>query len=242
MLVSDLMSRPLTTIGTRDSCLEAVARMHDAKVRHLPVVNQQGLLVGIVTDRDLRHHLFSPHVYKDLGSIPVDAILKAVAVAEIMSTRVITVAPEDDLKDAAQIMAQEKVGSLPVVDGGGRSASSPRQTSSAECRAGRGRLARMRGDHRVLSLSRSGRRRAKRAEEADHAGLHLALEDVHEAHEQVDHARVVCEDVGGEPPYAPRAAAAPSRSPRRMVPRPRFCHPSWMTKAISAVSSRLVAS
>ncbi len=118
MLVKDLMSRQVVTIGTSDSCLEAVARMHQARVRHLPVVNREGMLVGIVTDRDLRHHLFSPHVYKDLGSIPMDTVLKAVPVAEIMSTQVITVAPEDDLMDAAQFMLEEKVGSLPVVEGG----------------------------------------------------------------------------------------------------------------------------
>ncbi len=118
MLVKDLMSRQVVTIGTSDSCLEAVARMHQARVRHLPVVNREGMLVGIVTDRDLRHHLFSPHVYKDLGSISMDTVLKAVPVAEIMSTQVITVVPEDDLMDAARFMLEEKVGSLPVVENG----------------------------------------------------------------------------------------------------------------------------
>jgi acetoin utilization protein AcuB len=118
MRVKDLMSRQVVTIGASDSCLEAVARMHGARVRHLPVVNDEGLLVGIVTDRDLRHHLFSPQVYKDLGAISMDILLKAVPVAEIMSTDVISVAPDDDLVDAARCMLEEKVGSLPVVEGG----------------------------------------------------------------------------------------------------------------------------
>jgi CBS domain-containing protein len=118
MRVKDLMSRQVVTIGTSDSCLESVARMHQARVRHLPVVNNEGMLVGIVTDRDLRHHLFAPHVYKDLGAISMDVLLKTVPVAEIMSTDVITVAPEDDLMDAARFMLEEKVGSLPVVEGG----------------------------------------------------------------------------------------------------------------------------
>jgi CBS domain-containing protein len=118
MRVKDLMSRQVVTIGTSDSCLEAVARMHQARVRHLPVVNGEGLLVGIVTDRDLRHHLFSPQVYKDLGSISMDILLKAVPVAEIMSTDVITVTPEEELVDAARCMLEEKVGSLPVAEGG----------------------------------------------------------------------------------------------------------------------------
>jgi CBS domain-containing protein len=118
MRVKDLMSRQVVTIGASDSCLEAVARMHQARVRHLPVVNNEGMLVGVVTDRDLRHHLFSPHVYKDLGVISMDVLLKAVPVAEIMSTDVITVSPDDNLVDAARSMLEEKVGSLPVIEGG----------------------------------------------------------------------------------------------------------------------------
>jgi CBS-domain-containing membrane protein len=118
MRVKDLMSRQVVTIGTSDSCLEAVARMHQARVRHLPVVNNEGMLVGIVTDRDLRHHLFAPHVYKDLGAISMDVLLKAVPVAEIMSTDVITVAPEETLSEAAWTMRKHRVGSLPVMDRG----------------------------------------------------------------------------------------------------------------------------
>jgi CBS domain-containing protein len=118
MRVKDLMSRQVVTVGASDSCLEAVARMHRARVRHLPVVNDEGLLVGIVTDRDLRHHLFSPQVYKDLGAISMEILLKAVPVAEIMSTDVMSVGPDEDLVDAARCMLEEKVGSLPVVDGG----------------------------------------------------------------------------------------------------------------------------
>jgi CBS domain-containing protein len=118
MRVKDLMSRQVVTIEESDSCQEAAARMHGARVRHLPVVNREGLLAGVVTDRDLRHHLFSPRIYKELGSISVDVLLKAVPVSEIMSAPVISVSPDDDLTDAAARMLEDKVGSLPVVDRG----------------------------------------------------------------------------------------------------------------------------
>jgi acetoin utilization protein AcuB len=95
MRVSDLMSRNVVTIGESDSCLEAVARMHGARVRHLPVVNAAGTLLGVVTDRDLRHHLFAPRVLKEVGTVA-----------------------NADVVDAARIMLEDKVGSLPVVDGG----------------------------------------------------------------------------------------------------------------------------
>lgn len=92
--------------------------MHRARVRHLPVVSPEGGLIGIVTDRDLRHHLFAPRVIKEVGSIAVDILLKAVPVSEIMSSPVMSVPAKADVVEAARIMLEDKVGSLPVVEGG----------------------------------------------------------------------------------------------------------------------------
>lgn len=118
MRVSELMSRNVVTIKAADSCLEAVSRMHGARVRHLPVVSDAGGLIGIVTDRDLRHHLFAPRVLKDVGTIAVDVILKAVPVKDVMSFPVISVPAKADIVEVARIMLEDKVGSLPVVEGG----------------------------------------------------------------------------------------------------------------------------
>ena len=118
MKVKDLMSRQVLTIGPSDSCHEAVGWMHHARVRHLPVINRDGMLVGVVTDRDLRHYLFSPSVFKTLGQTSVEALLKTAPVAQIMSRLVISVPPEAELSDAAHVMMTERIGSLPVVDGG----------------------------------------------------------------------------------------------------------------------------
>jgi CBS domain-containing protein len=74
--------------------------------------------VGVVTDRDLRHHLFSPRVFKELGATSLDILLKAVPVAEIMSTPVVSVDADEDLGEAARTMLEDKVGSLPVVERG----------------------------------------------------------------------------------------------------------------------------
>jgi CBS domain-containing protein len=118
MQVKEMMSRELVTIGPRESCLDAVVRMQRARVRHLPVVNQDGLLVGIVTDRDLRHHLFTPRVFEALGSTPVDVLLDGVRVAEIMSTDVVTVEAGAPLGAAADAMRKHRVGSLPAMENG----------------------------------------------------------------------------------------------------------------------------
>jgi acetoin utilization protein AcuB len=118
MLVRELMSRHVTIIALSDSCLDAVTKMHRMRLRHLPVVNREGLLVGVVTDRDLRRHLFSPDVFKEVGTNSVETLLKSVRVAQIMSTPVITVGPNDDVVDAIRIMLENRIGSLPVVQTG----------------------------------------------------------------------------------------------------------------------------
>jgi acetoin utilization protein AcuB len=117
MRISEVMSRGVVTIGVEDSCHEAVARMHRAKARHLPVVAADGTLVGIVTDRDVRHQLFAPGVFEQIGRAPVESLLKGVSVGEIMSAPAFSVGADADLKVAATLMRNKGIGSLPVVDG-----------------------------------------------------------------------------------------------------------------------------
>jgi acetoin utilization protein AcuB len=118
MKIKELMSRDVVTIATTESCHDAVARMFRNRVRHLPVVGSDRRLVGIVTDRDLRHLLFTPEFSRALGQVPVEELLRQMRVDRVMSTPPITVGPDDDLEMAARTMLEDKVGSLPVVDGG----------------------------------------------------------------------------------------------------------------------------
>lgn len=118
MRVSELMSRNVRTIEASESCHEAVTRMVRERIRHLPVVEAGHRLVGIVTDRDLRHCLFAPAVLRSVGAVPVDSTLKDRRVREVMSSPVVTVAPGDEIEAAARLMIRDKVGSLPVVEDG----------------------------------------------------------------------------------------------------------------------------
>ena len=118
MRVGELMNRNLVTIAESSSCRDAVARMHRAQVRHLPVLNGDGTLAGVITDRDLRHHLFSPPVYHAIGRSPIDTLLQAARVSDIMSAPAVTVESSQDVAEAAGVMLRAKIGSLPVVEGG----------------------------------------------------------------------------------------------------------------------------
>lgn len=117
MRVRDLMSGDVVTIEETASCHAAVEQMVRHRIRHLPVVTDGGALCGVVTDRDLRHHLFTPEVFSQVGVVPVGRLLDGVRVRDVMSAPPITAGPDDRLEDAARAMLEDKVGSLPVVDG-----------------------------------------------------------------------------------------------------------------------------
>ena len=118
MQVRDLMTEGLTTIDDTMTCHDAVERMMRRGVRHLAVVDKRGGLSGVVTDRDLRHHLFDPKVLKQVGAVTVEALLKATPVAHVMSTPAITIEASEPLENATRRMLERKIGSLPVVDHG----------------------------------------------------------------------------------------------------------------------------
>jgi CBS domain-containing protein len=117
--VNEIMtSGGVVTVEASASCHDAVTQMVRNKIRHLPVVEGTGTLCGIVTDRDLRHQLFAPQMFRSIGTVPVEELLAATPVRNVMSSPVISVGPDTDLQKAARIMAEEKLGSLPVVERG----------------------------------------------------------------------------------------------------------------------------
>lgn len=117
MQVKQMMSADPITIRGEESCYEAATRMSRHKVRHLPVVDRRGLLEGIVTDRDLRHHLLSTRVAGELGRRPAARLLEQARVADVMSSPVHVTTADEDLPSVAARMRDHRVGALPVVDG-----------------------------------------------------------------------------------------------------------------------------
>jgi len=94
--------------------LAAMDLMREHDIRQLPVVDEDGRLVGIVTDRDLRQAL-SSHLYTEdeTGQDVLDAYE---TVGEVMVGEPVTVMPDDGLEEVVDILLSTKVGGLPVVD------------------------------------------------------------------------------------------------------------------------------
>jgi CBS domain-containing protein len=118
MQVKQLMSTSVVRVPESTSCHDAVGLMARNRIRHLPVVDRNGRLCGVVTDRDLRHHLFTPEVFGTIGEVPVERLLSAVAVRDVMSSPAVCVGPDADVQEAARAMVEGKLGSLPVVEDG----------------------------------------------------------------------------------------------------------------------------
>lgn len=111
--VADCMTRGVATVQADALARGAADMMLTRRIRHLPVVNGDGLLVGIVTDRDLRQALFDPRVHSRTGRLAER--LKRMTVAELMTRAVVTTRPETPLAEAARLMHEGKIGALPVV-------------------------------------------------------------------------------------------------------------------------------
>ncbi|HSE93327.1 MAG TPA: CBS domain-containing protein [Methylomirabilota bacterium] len=107
------MSRPAVTIHQDAAARGAWALMRNRGIRHLPVVNAEGGLVGIVTDRDLRQLVFDPAIRARL----VASARSDLTVGAVMTRAVITTCPETPILEATRLMHERKIGALPVVEG-----------------------------------------------------------------------------------------------------------------------------
>jgi acetoin utilization protein AcuB len=112
------MNRGVVTIEEGATGRDALDRMGQARVRHLPVVSRTGEVIGIITDRDLRHWLFAPDVYCRVGRVPAAALLREAPVTDVMSAPVCSISPDADVTEAAARMREARVGSLVAVDHG----------------------------------------------------------------------------------------------------------------------------
>lgn len=117
MRVRNTMTPDPITLPQEATVGEALDLMSRNQIHELPVVNGVGL-VGIVTERDLRA-LLGPGV-KDGDLTDVDDARLEMGVEEIMSTEVRAVQADEGLGEAARILADLRVGALPVVDGDGQ--------------------------------------------------------------------------------------------------------------------------
>ncbi len=116
MRVRELMTGALITARPDMPVLDARHLMIEKRIRHLLVTNESGELLGIVTDRDIRLNL--PSQATSLSVWELNYLLTRLMVGKVMTQSVITVGPDREVRDAALLMLDHRIGALPVVDGG----------------------------------------------------------------------------------------------------------------------------
>lgn len=113
--VKDVMSRDVQVVRRNDQLAVADTLMKQGRIRHLAVLDEDGLVCAVVSQRDLfRGALLRALGY---GARAEETMLRQVPVKEAMSAEIHTIGSDAPLAEAARVMMEHKIGCLPVVDG-----------------------------------------------------------------------------------------------------------------------------
>ncbi len=111
-LVRDLMTKDVVTLKRNEQLSIADQVMTLGRIRHLPVLDEDGELVGVVSRRDLLHGALASVL--GYGSRGRHKLMNTILVKEVMTNNPTVVAPDTPLREAALIMSKNKFGCLPV--------------------------------------------------------------------------------------------------------------------------------
>jgi acetoin utilization protein AcuB len=115
MFVGERMSRPVISVSPEEPINEVLAMFRNEHIRRAPVI-KEGKLVGIVSERDLLNA--SPSSATTLSVWELNYLISKVRVRDVMTKKVITVDQDTPIEEAARIMADKKIGGLPVTSAG----------------------------------------------------------------------------------------------------------------------------
>jgi CBS domain-containing protein len=130
--VNEVMSRDVVTLRPDQSVEEAADVLADKQIGAAPVVDDQGVLVGLLRDEDLIVSEARLHVPTVISFLSADLVLPSslhrfehelkkaagATVAEVMTTEFVTVKPDDNLEELATMMHDRDITHVPVVDDG----------------------------------------------------------------------------------------------------------------------------
>lgn len=111
MMIRDIMTKDVIYISEQTTLNEALLKMGNFRIRHLPVVNEEKEIIGIVSDRDLRDA--SPSSISECNNDVLQCPIN-----KIMKTDVLTALPYDFVEEAANMMMENRISCLPVEEEG----------------------------------------------------------------------------------------------------------------------------
>ena len=117
MLVRDWMTVNVMSLGVNSSVLDAAEILREKNIRQFPVIDGEGKLVGIVSDRDVRDAMPSKFIPGDFASGKGGGLYTLTA-GDIMTMDPISATSDMAMTEVAELLVKHKVGGLPVVDSG----------------------------------------------------------------------------------------------------------------------------
>jgi len=114
VLAEQIMCSPVVMLEPQSTVDQAVILLRSRQIRHLPVVSAERLLVGIVSERDVLHHLGGVEDNYQLRSQRD----KGESVAQLMKSPVLTASKDTDVRYIARLFVEQRVGALPIVTDG----------------------------------------------------------------------------------------------------------------------------
>jgi len=115
---ADIMTRRIVGVGPKDELVSALKLMTDNGFHHLPVVDPDGVLLGIISDRDIKK-FSSPFVGSAVSSVR-DRATMHISVDTIMVKQVVKVGRSSTIRSCVEAMLQHQIHALPVTDEGNR--------------------------------------------------------------------------------------------------------------------------
>ena len=114
--VSAYMTRNVTTLRDDVHLLEAALMIRRTGKRHVPIVDAEGRLVGIISDRDVSR--LSPSMLANMTPEDYNRVFEATPITAAMTKDPMTIAPDVPVREAVNLLYSKRISALPVVDNG----------------------------------------------------------------------------------------------------------------------------
>ncbi|MEO1286789.1 MAG: CBS domain-containing protein [Chloroflexota bacterium] len=113
MNVVDIMTANPITVYADKPLRTALQVMDEHQIKHLPVISQQGHLLGVISDRDCRHALNSPYILRERWQD--EELATRLKIRHVMTPAPIVIEPDTSAEELARLMLSHRIGCLPVM-------------------------------------------------------------------------------------------------------------------------------
>lgn len=112
LLANQIMTSPVVTLKSQDSIADAMGLFKTRQLRHIPVVTDNGVVEGILSDRDILRHMsgVTEGYEQHMPSARTND-----RVGQLMKTQVLTASADTDVRYIARLFVEQRVGAMPIV-------------------------------------------------------------------------------------------------------------------------------